>query len=151
MAELFVAQDLLKDFTEKTQTKYFAMSFRLFLLRGARLERAALSSLYALFVVSCEVLVLKPALICHVDAVGVPSFLPLKHQRLYFLQKSLRRCKPLPYLFEVRLTGVGFRHKWFLPPKLHPAKSLSHVAMLPNASHYALPSLSRAFSFCNGF
>ena len=81
MAELFVAQDLLKDFTEKTQTKDFAMSFRWFLLRGASLERAALSSLYAPFVVSCEVLVLKPALICHVDAVGVPSFLPLKHQR----------------------------------------------------------------------
>ena len=81
MAELFVAQDLLKDFTEKTQTKDFAMSFRLFLLRGASLERAALSSLYGPFVVSCEVLVLKPALICHVDAVGVPSFLPLKHQR----------------------------------------------------------------------
>ena len=53
--------------------------------------------------------------------------------------------------FEVPLTSVRLKYKWFVQPKLHQEISFWHVAMFPNVLHGALHCLSCVLSACYVF
>ena len=72
--------------------------------------------------------VLKPVWIGHVDK-GRVVFHHFSHssikQKLCNLQKSMQQFMPL-FLFEVPLTSVRLKYKWFVQPKLHQEISFWH-------------------------
>ena len=89
--------------------------------------------------------VLKPVWIGHVDKCRV-VFHHFSHssikQKLCNLQKSMQQFMPL-FLFDVPLTSVRLKYKWFVQSTLHQEISLPccHVAMFPNVLHGALHCL----------
>ena len=104
-------------------------------------------------VLLCMVRVLKPVWIGHVDKCRV-VFHHFSHssikQKLCNLQKSMQQFMPL-FLFEVPLTSVRLKYKWFVQSTLHQEISHCHVAMFPNVLHGAFHCLWCALSLCYVF
>ena len=138
----------------------FPCSFWLFLLNISPFEwysKCWTSSLViricSFHVLLCMVGVLKPVWIGHVDK-GRVVFHHFSHssikQKLCNLQKSMQQFMPL-FLFEVPLTSVRLKYKWFVQSTLHQEISHCHVAMFPNVLHGAFHCLWCALSLCYVF